>query len=94
MNSSLNIGCIVVSLLFPASGMTSCRQLARHVWRLSVTGPTPPLSACGLLAVSLVDDLQAGVGGMLFITGEPGIGKSRLLAELRERFDGRWLEGR
>jgi ABC-type oligopeptide transport system substrate-binding subunit/class 3 adenylate cyclase len=45
-------------------------------------------------AVSLIEGMRAGVGSMLFITGEPGIGKSRFLAELRERFDGRWLEGR
>ncbi|HZT53859.1 MAG TPA: AAA family ATPase, partial [Gaiellaceae bacterium] len=46
-------------------------------------------------------DVLAGTGGVLFVTGEPGIGKSRLLAELRREFasassaGGRplWLEG-
>jgi ABC-type oligopeptide transport system substrate-binding subunit len=44
----------------------------------------------------------AGTGGIFFITGEPGIGKTRMLAELRDLFEtgtpqhGRalWLEGR
>ena len=44
----------------------------------------------------------AGTGAIVFITGEPGIGKTRLLAEFRELFDEgpaprgrpRWLEGR
>ena len=39
----------------------------------------------------------AGEGGLLVITGDPGIGKSRLLEELRGRVSGSavtWLEGR
>jgi ABC-type oligopeptide transport system substrate-binding subunit/class 3 adenylate cyclase len=44
-----------------------------------------------------LDALQAGRGGVLVVSGEPGIGKSRLLVELRgaaEAAGVRWLEGR
>ena len=54
------------------------------------------------LADRALQEVVAGTGRILVITGEPGIGKSRLLLELRHRFqaskvDGRdplWLEGR
>jgi ABC-type oligopeptide transport system substrate-binding subunit/class 3 adenylate cyclase len=44
-----------------------------------------------------VDGLRSGRGGVLVVSGEPGIGKTRLLLELRslaEREGIRWLEGR
>ncbi len=53
-------------------------------------------------ARGVLDALVEGAGGIVFVTGEPGIGKSRLLAELRETLEGlasphgtpRWIEGR
>jgi len=42
-----------------------------------------------------LESLRLGNGGILVITGEPGAGKSRLIAELKERLPDeiRWLEG-
>jgi class 3 adenylate cyclase len=43
----------------------------------------------------VIDDLTAGRGQILFLVGEAGIGKTRLLSELRARAGDRcaWLEG-
>ena len=40
--------------------------------------------------------LAAGTGGVVAVTGDPGMGKSRLVAEVRQRTEAeaRWIEGR
>jgi class 3 adenylate cyclase/tetratricopeptide (TPR) repeat protein len=50
-------------------------------------------------AAEAVDAVLEGSGGVLVVSGDAGIGKTRLAAELRGRFDaaggaGRWLTGR
>src|SRR6202023_3247257 len=49
-------------------------------------------------ALELIRRLVTGRGGVLFIVGDPGIGKSRLAAEIRHRAELQanctWLEGR
>ena len=63
-----------------------------------LVGREPELAA----AEGAVRSVLAGTGGILFIVGEPGIGKSRLLGEVSRSVDGTpsegpaatWLEGR
>ncbi|MEN9629930.1 MAG: hypothetical protein RJA10_3158 [Pseudomonadota bacterium] len=59
----------------------------------TLVGRDPELKA----AAAALTELRAGRGGVLMLVGEPGVGKSRLMAELRRLHrDDRlgWLEGR
>jgi ABC-type transport system substrate-binding protein/class 3 adenylate cyclase len=47
------------------------------------------------VALEALADVKAGAGSILFVSGEPGIGKSRFLGELRRLApEPTWLEGR
>jgi class 3 adenylate cyclase len=80
--------------------VTALRQGARA--RRGLAGITSPMigrdAQLGQLA-RLFEVVRAGQGRVACILGEPGMGKSRLLAELRASLEGsenppRWVEGR
>ncbi len=63
--------------------------------RAPLVGRTPEAQRLWLVA----SNLQAGRGGVVLVEGEAGIGKSRLVAEVRQKLESdtpgfRWLEGR
>src|SRR5262249_16255474 len=70
---------------------SSERGLAEHDTIVPLVGGAQQLS----LMKRAIDDLETGRGGLLVITGEAGIGKSRLLDEARDAASGAvtWLQG-
>ncbi|MFL5870750.1 MAG: AAA family ATPase [Solirubrobacterales bacterium] len=79
---------------------TRLRPLARR--RPQVGAPLVGRDAELRLGTTAVEDVLAGSGRIVFVTGEAGVGKSRIISELRRRFEAaeltgapaRWLEGR
>jgi predicted ATPase len=78
------------------------REVPRQEW--DVAGLESPLvgrqAELGKLQEA-IEQLRAGVGGIVTLVGDAGVGKSRLVAELRKVADGhrspsalQWLEGR
>jgi class 3 adenylate cyclase/tetratricopeptide (TPR) repeat protein len=91
-------------------GALDLRGLSSPVTAYRVTGPTPGAGAAARRVRSrfvgrereaatlreLVDDARRGQGRVAGIVGEPGVGKSRLLLEVRQDAGEHvtWLEGR
>jgi class 3 adenylate cyclase/ABC-type transporter Mla MlaB component len=92
---------LVASYLERAKARPSAQRGQRRAM-----GPVPVVGRQGELAVldEVVRETTSGNGSVLFIVGEPGLGKTRLVQECRKRFmawvgtgSGRlplWLEGR
>jgi ABC-type transport system substrate-binding protein/class 3 adenylate cyclase len=73
---------------FPLEGLTAG---GRHEADTPLVGRTAELA----VAAAAVADVRTGLGSLLFVSGEPGIGKSRFLAEVHDRSNEVvWLEGR
>jgi class 3 adenylate cyclase len=64
---------------------TSASSALPQAWRArwSMLGPRPGAGD----ARELVDSVLEGSGGVLYLVGEPGIGKTRLLSEIRKAFE-------
>jgi ABC-type oligopeptide transport system substrate-binding subunit/class 3 adenylate cyclase len=83
----------------PATGATAALRQARGI---GVQAPLVGRDREFDVAREVIDGLLEGSGGILAVTGEAGIGKTRLLSEIREEFtQGRalhgsphWIEGR
>lgn len=86
---------VPVSASRVTGGAAGARAGGRHG---ALVGRTRELTQ----AQAVLDAVSAGTGGVLFVTGEAGIGKSRLVAELHARASHQptdappplWLEGR
>ena len=82
----------------PAWEVLSARETRSRLDVEAERGLTPLFAREKELAVlaSCFEKVRAGQGQMVFIVGEPGIGKSRLLYEFRQRIGTRatWQEGR
>jgi ABC-type oligopeptide transport system substrate-binding subunit/class 3 adenylate cyclase len=83
----------------PVTGATAAQRQARGIGVQSpLVGREPEFE----VAREVIAALQAGSGGILTVTGEAGIGKTRLVSEIRDAFvEGhalhgapQWIEGR
>ena len=75
-----------------ASRLVGPRPVAEPPSRTPIVGREPELTRLD----GALGDLRAGRGQALLLVGEAGLGKTRMLAELRSRVgeDATWLEGR
>lgn len=84
-------GKVTAVVAYPLRGL-------RRQSTLKTSGPLVGRDAEIRASKEVVDQLAAGRGGLLFVVGEPGIGKSRLANEIRryatERTNCTWLDGR
>ncbi len=80
--------------------LRAMRRLAGTAWRIGPEGRAIPLvgRAAELAALrNAVEPILVGSGGVVTVSGDAGLGKSRLVAEVRREFEAsdlRWLEGR